>query len=243
MLGTEAALCKRVICAVNLVKRVHGGRLFVAMSVTILRHLFHSPVVEIIHHLKHSQGMTVRELAEKMSMSYMGVKQHCTEMEKNGYLDSFRRPVPHGRPEKLYRLTVKLDPLFPLASCEMILELLAQAERNFGPAASQKLLHSWFQTKAEGWRLKLKNETSIENKAIVLARLRSADGHMCIVESSQSGALRLVDYHQPLAPLLQKYPDLAEIECEVLERLLGKPVEREIQEFSGLKQVIFKIRK
>jgi predicted ArsR family transcriptional regulator len=213
------------------------------MALTILRSLFHSPVVDIIHHLKLSHGMTVRELAERMKMSYMGVKQHCVEMEKNGYLDSFRRAVPHGRPEKLYRLTVKMNALFPAVGCEMILELLVQAERNFGPTAPEKLLHSWFQSKADIWALKLQKEISIENKAIMLARLRTADGHMCMVESSQTGALRLVDYHLPLAPLMDKYSGLVEIECDVLKRLLGQPVERVVQEFSGLKQVIFIIKK
>jgi predicted ArsR family transcriptional regulator len=212
------------------------------MALTILRTLFHSPVVDIIHHLKHSHGMTVRELAEHMKMSYMGVKQHCVEMEKKGCLDSFRRSVPHGRPEKLYRLTVKMDPLFPSVGCELILDLLAQAERNFGPTAPEKLLHSWFQTKADAWALKLQKETSLENKAITLARIRTTNGHMCMVETSQTGALRLVDYHLPLAPLMEKYPGLADIECEVLERLLGQPVERTVQAFTGLKQVIFIIR-
>jgi len=212
------------------------------MALTTLRTLFHSPVVDIIHHLKHSQGMTVRELARHLKMSYMGVKQHCVEMEKNGYMDSFRRAVPHGRPEKLYRLTVKTDALFPSIGCEVVVEMLEQAERNFGPTAPEKLLHSWFQRKADIWAFKLQKETSLENKAITLARLRTADGHMCMVESSQMGALRLVDYHQPLAPLMDKYPGLVEIECDVLERLLGQPVERAVQEFSGLKQVIFIIK-
>jgi hypothetical protein len=77
----------------------------------------------------------------------------------------------------------------------------------------------------------------------MLARLRTVDGHMCMVESSQNGALRLVDYHLPLAPLMDKYPGLAEIECDILKRLLGQPVERVVQEFSGLKKVIFIIKK
>jgi predicted ArsR family transcriptional regulator len=212
------------------------------MALTILRTLFHSPVVDIIHHLKHSHGLTAGELAERLKMSYIGVRQHCAEMQKKGYLDSFRRAVPHGRPEKVYRLTTKMDPLFPSVSCEMMLQLLEQAERNFGPTAPEKLLHSWFQSKAEVWAMKLEKETVLENKAIVLARLRTADGNMCMVESSSAGALRLVDYHVPLGALLEKHPGIAEIECDVLERLLGCPIEREVQEFSGLKQVIFTLR-
>jgi predicted ArsR family transcriptional regulator len=213
------------------------------MDLKILRSLFHTPVVDIIVHLKHSPGMTVRELAALMKMSYMGVKQHCTELEKKGYLDTFRRALPHGRPEKLYRLTGKLDPLFPTVTAAMMLEMLAHAERIFGLTAPEKLLHTWFQGKAELWALKLDKETTLENKALILARLRSADGHMCMVETGGAGNLRLVDYHQPLADLLEKYTVLTEIESDVIERLLGHPIERAVEEHSGLKQVIFRIRR
>ena len=57
--------------------------------------------------------MSVGELSEAMGMSYMGVKKHCIAMQKLGYLDTWRRPKDVGRPEKLYRITQKLDPLFP----------------------------------------------------------------------------------------------------------------------------------
>ncbi len=213
------------------------------MALKILRSLFHTPVVDIIDHLKHSPGMTVRELAALMKMSYMGVKQHCAELEKKGYLDTFRRALPHGRPEKLYRLTSKLDPLFPTVTAAMMLEILAHAERIFGLTAPEKLLHTWFQGKAEHWALKLDKETTLENKALMLARLRTADGHMCMVETGGAGTLRLVDYHQPLADLMEKYTVLTEIESDVIERLLGHPIERAVEEHSGLKQVIFRIRR
>jgi predicted ArsR family transcriptional regulator len=125
----------------------------------------------------------------------------------------------------------------------MMLEMLAHAERIFGPAAPEKLLHTWFQAKAERWEMKLAKETSLENKAIMLARLRAAEGHMCVVESGSGSALRLVDYHVPLADLMDKYAVIAEIECDVIERLLGHPVERALEEHSGLRQVIFRIRR
>jgi predicted ArsR family transcriptional regulator len=212
------------------------------MALNILRNVLHTPVVDIIQHLKMSPGMTVRELAAVMKMSYMGVKQHCVELEQKGYLDTFRRPVPHGRPEKLYRLTDKLDPLFPAVSTTMMLEMLMQAEKIFGPAAPEKLLHSWFQTKAERWALKLARETEVANKALLLARLRSAEGHMSVVESGAGGALRLVDYHVPLWDLMKKYEVIAEIESDVIERLLGRPIEREMEEHSGLRRILFRIR-
>ena len=68
--------------------------------------------LEIIKNLKRSTGMSVNELAAALGMSYMGVKQHCVELQKKGYLDTWRRPKEVGRPEKVYRLTEKRGRFF-----------------------------------------------------------------------------------------------------------------------------------
>jgi len=212
------------------------------MIFPILRDILHSPVVEIILHLKQSAGMTVRELCVPMKMSYMGVKQHCDEMVKKGYLDTWRHPVPLGRPEKVYRLTTQLDPLFPTADCDVLAEMLALAERIFGPSASEKLLYAFFQNRAARYAERVNREKELENKALVLARLRTTDGCMSAVERTPAGAVRLVDYHTPLAELARRHPLMVEIECEMIERLLGCTVERAVEEHSGLRRVIYLLR-
>jgi predicted ArsR family transcriptional regulator len=213
------------------------------MIFPLLREILHSPVTEIILHLKKSPGMSVKELCVLMDMSYMGVKQHCMDLEKKGYLDTWRRPKAQGRPEKLYRLTVKLDPLFPKASDEMLIEMLKNAERIFGQTAPEKLIYSFFQSKAEAYQARLAQETQLENKVLVLARLRTADGCMSVAEVAAGGAIRLVDYHCPWASLARKYPLIAEIECDLMERLLDCGVERAVEENSGLKRVIYRLKR
>lgn len=209
------------------------------MIFPILRDILHTPAVDIILHLKQSPGMTVKELCALMKMSYMGVKQHCDALADKGYLDTWRHPVPHGRPEKIYRLTARLDPLFPSTNAEQFIELLNQAERLFGATAPEKLLYAFFGSKAERYARKVSVETELENRVLVLARLRSADGCMSVVEMSGNGGLRMVDYHCPYGELLKQYPLIEEIECEMIERLLGCPVERQVVEKSGLRRVTF----
>lgn len=212
-----------------------------AMILPLLRELMPSPVVDILRLLKQSPGMTVNELRASMKMSYMGVKQHCDAMVKKGFMDTWRHPVPHGRPEKIYRLTPKLDPLFDSGASGPLIEMLGHAERIFGPTAAEKLLYAFFQSRAERYQEALDREDLLENKAIVLARLRSQEGCLCEVEMSPEGALRLVDYHCPLAEVAKKYPLIEEIECEMIERVLGRPVGRSVEERSGLRRVIYLI--
>lgn len=212
------------------------------MIFPILRDILHTPVIDIILHLKQSPGMTVKELCAVMKMSYMGIKQHCDALTEKGYLDSWRHPVPHGRPEKVYRLTSKLDPLFPTAAGEQMIELLALTERLFGITAPEKLLYAFFSSRAEGYAKRLENELGLENKALVLTRLRTADGCMSVTEISSTGRVRIVDYHCPYAELMRQYPLIQDIERETMERLLNASVERQVEERSGLRRVIFSIQ-
>ncbi|HEY1083141.1 MAG TPA: hypothetical protein VGE29_12805 [Prosthecobacter sp.] len=212
------------------------------MIFTILRDIVHTPVVDIILHLKRSPGMTVKELCGVMKMSYMGVKQHCDALVEKHYLDTWRHPVPHGRPEKIYRLTSKLDPLFPTAGTDELQEMLQQAERLFGVTAPEKLLYAFFAARAERYGKKVGVEENLENKALVLARQRTADGCMSVVEMSANGGLRIVDFHLPFGDLSRRFPLVGEIECEMMERLLGCSVQREVEEKGGLKRVIYTLK-
>ena len=46
-----------------------------------LRDIARPTYAEILEALKRSDGMAVSELAKQLQMSYMGVKQHCVNLE------------------------------------------------------------------------------------------------------------------------------------------------------------------
>ncbi|WP_395753921.1 helix-turn-helix transcriptional regulator [Prosthecobacter sp.] len=208
----------------------------------LLREMLHSPALDIIQRLKHSTGLTVKELCTAMKMSYMGVKQHCVELEKAGFLDTWRRPKAAGRPEKLYRLTPKADVLFMNCGPAVTLDLLTTAEKVYGESAPPKLLYSYFLAKTEAWSAKLARVTTVEERARQLARLRSADGCLSACETDAQGRLLLVEHHRPLRELAARYDMVDELECEMIEKLLGCEVRRSVEEVSGLVRVTFQIK-
>lgn len=208
----------------------------------LLRELLHTPVLEIVQRLKGSLGLSVNELSAAMKMSYMGVKQHCVEMEKTGFLDTWRRSKGSGRPEKLYRLTPKADALFACASPALTLDMLATAERVFGESAPPKLLFTYFQAKGEAWQAKMAKATTVDDRAKLLARLRSAEGCLSACEHDEQGHLTLVEHHRPLREIAARYAIVDELECEMIERLLGCEVRRSVEEVSGLVRVTFRIK-
>jgi hypothetical protein len=76
-----------------------------------------------------------------MGMSYMGIKQHCLTLQRDGYLDTWRRPQRMGRPEMVYRLTSRSHDLFQADSHQFTLDLLKSLQEIYGPNAPEKLLY------------------------------------------------------------------------------------------------------
>lgn len=179
---------------------------------------------EILGLVKRSGGMCVKELSAKLKMSYMGVKQHCDDLKKRGYLDTWRRAKKTGRPEKIYRPAEKLDLVLPNWGSELSLGLLTLIAQAYGDTVPERLLYSFLQQKVERWNTKLKGKTPSE-RAQELAKQRNADGWMCEAMDDEEG-LRLVDYHSPLAEVARLYPSLPELEVRVLSRIFGHTLQR-----------------
>lgn len=187
--------------------------------------------------IKCSGGMSVGDLAGKMGMSYMGVKKHCLSMQKLGYLDTWRSPKVVGRPEKLYRLTEKVAPLFPGISsdiCLSILEVAAQLETN----GAEKLLFSFFRTRTEQLAIVVTGD-SVQERAEKLAAARSAAGYYSRCVYSEEEGLRIEEFHNPLQALFDKYATLERMEAQMFERLLGARVERSVTSIVGLSRYRF----
>lgn len=152
--------------------------------------------VEVLSALRRSGpgGRTVKELAAHFGMSYMGVKQHCLQLEREGLLDTMRRPKPIGRPELLYRLTPRAHTLFarqgigggehgPSGGARLTADLLEAVRRTYGPAAPEKLLFGVFARWAEHYRSRLADCEDAPERAAGLVRLRDEEGYMASLES------------------------------------------------------------
>ena len=205
----------------------------------LIREIVHTPVFDIILHLKKSTGMSVNELSREMDMSYMGVKQHCVELEKKRLLETWRRPKPTGRPEKIYRVTQRLDALFPQRGNEWTLDLLKTAERVFGERASDKLLFNHFQRRSERWQQVLRG-TSLTARVKELAKLRIAEGYLTLVRDVP-GALELVDHHNPCGIVADHYPLVRLLDRQSVEQALGVSVTQEMEEVGSLQRLIHRV--
>src|ERR1700740_453511 len=153
---------------------------------------------EILNSLKRSKGMSVNELVRKMKMSYMGIKQHCLTLQRDGYLDTWRRPQKMGRPEMVYRLTRRTHELFQTDSNQFTLELLKSVHETYGPNAPEKLLYNVFERKTASLKSKAKGQTVTE-RAKWLAKVRDNEGYMAqFLTEEKNGGPHILECHSPI---------------------------------------------
>ena len=213
------------------------------MNPQLLTDIGKSPRLQIVHRLKRSSGLSVSELSHELGLSYMGIKQHCLDLEKQGYLVSARKPHPVnkvGRPQLIYTLTPKAHELYPNASNHITLELLNATETLYGPTAPEKLLFLSFQSKAEHYRQQIP-EGSLARRAARLSSLREAEGYMPELREL-GGRFTIIEHHSPIAELHQAHPALLHrLEQELYTQVLDTCVRRETDTSKGHYACVFHI--
>ncbi|MBT8037751.1 MAG: hypothetical protein KJO21_09420 [Verrucomicrobiae bacterium] len=187
--------------------------------------------------------MAIPELAKLLEMSYMGVKQHCVKLEEMGYLKVWRVPrVQVGRPQKLYQLTRKCDPLFPTGGSGLVLDLLAGVKVAFGETAPEKLLYHYFENERDDWLKAVRPGKSLVEKATRFADARGKSGHFCHCHYSAAEGFVIEEYHHPLHQIFKLYPGLVVMETRMIEQTLGTRVDRSERKGSqGVKCTVYLI--
>ena len=209
------------------------------MNQRLLAEIGRTQRLEILNSLKRTQGMSVNELVTKMKMSYMGIKQHCLTLQRDGYLDTWRRPQKMGRPEMVYRLTRRTHDLFPTDSNQVTLELLKSIQEIYGPNGPEKLLYNVFERKGATLKAKAKGETVAE-RAKWLAKVRDGEGYMAqFITEEKEGGPQILECHSPILNLLDRYTIVGRLEQDMFEAVLGTRVRREETRNSGLYECAF----
>jgi predicted ArsR family transcriptional regulator len=207
------------------------------MNQRLLAEIGRTQRLEIVNALKRSRGLSVNELVDRMRMSYMGIKQHCLTLQRDGYLDTWRRPQKMGRPEMVYRLTRRAHDLFQADSNRFTLELLDSVQSIYGPNAPEKLLYNLFERKCANLKEKVKGGT-VADRAKSLAKIRDTEGYMSQFVTDDGGP-QILECHTPLQNVLDKYPIIGRLEQEMFEQLLGTRVRRQETRNSGLYECAF----
>jgi predicted ArsR family transcriptional regulator len=204
------------------------------MKSKLLRKLAKSQKYLILAEIKRSQGLSVSQLCERINLSYMGVKQHCVSLERDGYLDTWRRPKGMGRPEKAYRLTPLAQDFFPSEHTNFTGEILRSLEEVYGPAAPEKILYQIYQNQTVKLQAKVTGN-SLEERTRSLVALRDQDGYMSeYYFNPDIQRHQIIEYNSPVLAIADQFKILIQLENTLIQNILGTRIHREQERVSGL---------
>lgn len=212
------------------------------MKGKLLKKVAKNPKLIILTEIKRSQGLSVSELCDRIGLSYMGVKQHCIALEKEGYLDTWRRPKGMGRPEKAYRLTETAQEFFPTEFSNFTTQILDSMQEVYGPNAPEKILYNIYQHEGAKIASQIRGGT-LEERARALAAHRDEKGYMSEYyfnrDTVPAGQHQIVEYNSPILGCVERFPILRDLEKSLFERVLGVEVQRREERVSGLFKCVF----
>jgi len=164
------------------------------------------------------------QLAQRLGLTAMAVRQHLYALQREGLVASEERPVPIGRPAKFWRLTREADHLFPEAYAELSVALIDSVKDAFGDEGLERVLTSRCARQRSDYGKRIPRHASLERKLQELAKVRSEEGYMAEVRSEGDGSFLLVENHCPICAAANACQGFCSTELDLFRSVLGPGV-------------------
>ncbi len=175
--------------------------------------------------LKTRGEQTAQQLAERLGITAMGVRQHLAALGDEGlvaYADA-RRKV--GRPARVWRLTEAAAGRFPDSHAELTADLLESMVEAFGEEGLDRLLQARAKRQLRDYRERLPGpDAPVARRVAALAQLRRNEGYMADWSREHDGSFLLVENHCPICVAASACTNLCRDELQLFRRVLGPDV-------------------
>lgn len=181
----------------------------------------------IVKLLKTEGPIDSAQLAERLGLTAMAVRQHLYALQSENLVTAEERPVPVGRPAKFWGLTREADRLFPEAYAELNVALINALKDTFGDEGLGRVLVSRCARQQSDYAKRIRPADPLKKKLSELARVRTEEGYMAEVKSEEGGSYLLVENHCPICAAANACQGFCSTELDLFRSVLGPGVEVE----------------
>jgi len=185
------------------------------------------------------------QLAERLGLTAMAVRQHLYALQREGLVSAEERPVPIGRPAKFWRLTREADRLFPEAYAELSVALIDSVKDAFGDEGLERVLTSRCARQRMDYGKRIRPGDSLKRKLEELAKVRTEEGYMAEVRAEGEGSYLLIENHCPICAAANACQGFCATELDLFRSVLGPGVvvERAEHIISGDHRCVYRVSK
>jgi predicted ArsR family transcriptional regulator len=184
------------------------------------------------------------QLAERLGLTAMAVRQHLYALQREGLVTAEERPVPIGRPAKFWRLTRDADRLFPEAYAELSVALIDSVKDAFGDEGLERVLTSRCARQRVDYGKRIKRGDPLQKKLEELAKVRTEEGYMAEIRAEGGGGFLLIENHCPICAAANACQGFCATELDLFRSVLGPGVtiERAEHIISGDHRCVYRVR-
>jgi predicted ArsR family transcriptional regulator len=189
---------------------------------------------KILFFLKTKGPQAAAQIAKRLDVTPMAVRQHLYELQKQGAVEFVDERRKVGRPARIWKLTRATSDRFPDSQGELAVGILDAARRAFGENGMAKLIELRGVEQADRYGRRLARKKGLESKVAELAAIRSEEGYMAEWQREPDGTLLLIENNCPICAAAETCQDLCRGELQI---------EREEHILSGQRRCLYRIRK
>ena len=200
---------------------------------------------KIVKLLKENGALTAKTLATELGLTTMGVRQHVQALEESGKVIFKDEKAARGRPTRYWSLTEKSNSHFADRHDELTVQMLDSVIAVFGDDGLDKLIEHRESSAMSNYRVALADRFGIKEKLATLAKIRSDEGYMAVVEedAAQGNIFWLLENHCPICAAATKCLSFCRSELTMFQKLLSEvaTVSREEHIIEGARRCAYKV--
>jgi predicted ArsR family transcriptional regulator len=198
----------------------------------------------IVKLLKTEGALKSAQLAKRLRLTPMAVRQHLYALQREQLVASEERPVPIGRPAKHWRLTRQADGLFPDAYAELNVALIEAVGKTFGPDGLQRVIESREAKQRADYTSRIAPSAPLRERLQQLARVRTEEGYMAEVRPDGRGGFLFIENHCPICAAATACQGFCATELDLFRTILvpDASVERTEHIVSGDRRCVYSVR-
>jgi predicted ArsR family transcriptional regulator len=198
----------------------------------------------ILFLLKTRGGQTATNLAGRLELTPVAIRQHLGGLSKRGLVDYEEEVRGVGRPARTWRLTDEGQRRFPQGYADLALDILGGVREAFGNEGLDRLLEARTRQHLAAYRKEVPAGAPLAKRVAALVRIRSREGYMAEWRRSRDGSLMLIENHCPICAAAGECQSLCRGELELFRALLGKGVSIERTEhiLEGARRCAYRIQ-
>ena len=153
----------------------------------------------ILLQLKTKGPQPAAQIARKLGVTAMAVRQHLYRLEDEGLVEFIDERRKVGRPARVWRLTSAAADRFPDTHGDLTVEIIGAVRATFGEAGMDKLLRERLHRQVDEYRTRVRPAgSSIAKRAQALAEIRREQGYMAECSKMPDGSILLAENHCPI---------------------------------------------